>query len=312
MSRLKRPVDSFFLSLQMSNYGIFVFVEGDNDRYFYAKICAQGLQSRPEKYAIYLSSEIPGDSGGKSSLLKCFTAAESLGHLASDFHGKRTGLLFFVDNDADTVVGTACASEHLIYTKYYDLENHLYAAGDLAEACAAACCLDSTLVTSAVGDEAKWRKGVAKQWKEWVFLCYFAKKHGISCGVTYGKPSNLHSGTDERLDGAAYATCIDTLKQRSGLTEAEFESRFCATFQEVDTYYVNGEWDALFKGKWYGIRLQRLMTQINQTNTSHAHVTGVNVKGDDFVRKISMMLDYRATWANHFNHSFERFLTCMA
>ena len=311
MSRLKRPKDSFLLSLQMSNNGVFVFVEGDNDRYFYAKICAQGLQSRPEKYAIYLSDEIPGNGRGKTTLLQFFEVAKARGQLSSDFHGKRTGLVFFADNDADTVLGTASESDHLIYTKYYELENHLYAAGNLAESCAAACCLDSTFLTSVVGDELKWREKMAKQWKEWVFLCYFSKKYGVSCGATYGKVSELHSGVNENLDRAAYANCIEALKQRSGTTDEEFQNRIRSTWHEVDTFYANAEWDILFKGKWYGVRLQKLMTHFNQQNTGPAQVAGVQVKADAFVRMISMALDYRATWANHFNHSFARFLRCL-
>lgn len=295
----------------MSKHGVFVFVEGDNDRYVYSKISALGLQDRSETYWVYKSDEIPGDGQGKSFLLNFYEIAKARDALACNFHGKRTGLVFFADNDADTLLGKAVASDHIIYTAYYDVENHVYVAGDLIDACAATCCLDPSVVRDSIGSQARWREEMAKQWKEWVCLCFFAKKHDLSSGATYSVPSKIHSQSDERLDSVAYDAFITDLKYRSAWTDEEFEQRLSAAIQEVERHYTNGQWDVLFKGRWYGVRLQRLMARINTFGSPLTPISGVNVKGDDFVRTISAKLDFRAAWANHFNQSFAKFLKCM-
>src|SRR5438445_2421225 len=157
MSRLFHSWAGFARGMQISRTQLFVFIEGqDNDPYFYSKICESVCVPAGVSYEHRVARELPGGAGGKGALLIFFQYLRRKRLLLSDFKGKRTAAVFFLDKDIDDVLRTRVRSPHVVYTEYYDVENHLFAAADLAEAAAAAASFDKLAIAAALRNEAEW------------------------------------------------------------------------------------------------------------------------------------------------------------
>jgi hypothetical protein len=308
MNRLHHSPEGFIKLLQMSRYAIFAFVEGHVDRYFYGRVCEIGLQGRQEGYFVYRSSELPWQGGGKNTLLQFFSFARDRGFLCSDFQNKRTGLVFFLDKDIDDLVGTQVVNDHLIYTRYYELENHLFRSGKVTEACAGSACLDLGLVRNEMGNETDWIVGAARQWKEWTMLCYFAKKQNINCTCNYGSNSDINIGQNGEVDMAAYRNHVAELELGSSVSREEFQALLRAIGAEVDGYYASSQWDRIFRGKWYAACLQGQVKRIARVH----EITPIHVNIDTFTRALAASVDYSAQWVGLFLQPFRQFLRCFA
>src|SRR5262249_11363245 len=134
MSRLRRSVNGYLRSMQMSSHALFVFVEGkSSDPYFYGKICHSAMSQSGKTYCICRAAELPGSTGGKQAVLGFFQYLRNRGSLLDDFKGKKTAMLFFVDKDIADFLHRRLRSEYLCYTAYYNVENYIFRHGDLAE-----------------------------------------------------------------------------------------------------------------------------------------------------------------------------------
>jgi hypothetical protein len=139
----RRSEESYLRAMQMSSAQLMVFVEGKNfDKYFYGNIC-QAVYT--EKYKICLAEEISlsnnqgetKSAGGKKSLISWFKYLEQHSKLVNDnIEGKKQIVVFFLDKDVDDLLGKLIISPHLIYTKCYNIENHIFVEGDLNKAAA--------------------------------------------------------------------------------------------------------------------------------------------------------------------------------
>jgi hypothetical protein len=134
MSRLTHSLAGYRRAMQMSRTQIFAFVEGQTDPYFYDKICEAVCQPSTVSYEIRRAQELPGGTGGKVALLALYDYLRRMSSLLDNFKGKTTGVLIFLDKDVDDLLRIQRRSEHIVYTKYYDLENHLFIHGNLTEA----------------------------------------------------------------------------------------------------------------------------------------------------------------------------------
>src|SRR4051812_4442004 len=138
MGRLIRPPSAFKRYMQMSSTTVFVFVEGfDHDPYFYGRVCDPVLNTLELKYEIVAGWRLQ-DYGGKQVLLNFFQYLSTTNCLLSTFNGKRVLCLFFVDKDLDDILNEKIPSQHVVYTRYYSVENYLFVHGDLIDASASA------------------------------------------------------------------------------------------------------------------------------------------------------------------------------
>src|SRR5581483_10730444 len=227
MPRLVRHPRAFTRYMQMSKTTVFVFVEGhDQDPYFYGRLCGRVFDAAGISYEI-----VPGyllrESGGKQVLLTFFNYLSTIGCLRSTFQGKRFAAFFFVDKDLDGIVGSRTNSDHLIYTEYYCIENHLFVSGDIAGAAAAASSLERREIETRIGNSREWRRNSAEMWKDWVVFCVFSHKHGIQWECTYRRARSIINDPPYTVANPTIVLQYQNdLFQRSGMTKDEFNKAF--------------------------------------------------------------------------------------
>jgi Protein of unknown function (DUF4435) len=191
MNRLVRTPQAFIRSLQISRVTLNVFVEGDVDSYFYGQVCKQ-VTPGLFMYQIIRSDQLAGSGRGKSSLIKLFESMRRRGLLVLDFKGQRSAALFFVDKDIDDLRRKIRRSRHIIYTKYYEVENYAFKHGKLTVAVSAACLRDSPDVERIILKPEEWSNRAARLWIDWLKLCLAGCLLNASGICNYSAPSSVN------------------------------------------------------------------------------------------------------------------------
>ena len=282
--------------MQMSRVRAFVFVEGkSNDSYFYGKICETVFPPANVTYEIVKAQELPGNTGGKQTLIEFFLYLRQKKCLIDSFKGKLTGSIFFLDKDVDDFLRKRRRSAHVVYTRFYDIEGHIFSEGDLGEATAAAASLDGQVARTMIGDYGVWRHQAASKWKEWVKLCLFARKHSINSESSYSRVSQVNTPLHGPLNTISYAQYLALLETRSGLSTAEFSRAYATLSSGVDKRYLSRTFDLVFKGKWYAAFLEAHIR-------SAAGVRPINSNGlaSRLDSAVALTLDFGGHWAEHF------------
>lgn len=296
MSRLRHSIKGLVRSLQVSGSQVIVFMEGhENDPYFYLKICDSVCGPAGVSFGHRLAKELPGDTGGKDRLISFFKYLRRKKLLISDFKGKTTAFLFFLDKDIDDLMRTLVRSPHVVYTKYYDVENHIFAAADLAESSAAAASLDRATIAAALGNYDRWRAGKAELWKDWIKICIFTRKKRIRGAGNFGVASRINDPPNGPVQNALVVGHLEGLQVATGLPRDEFNKAFGRVSKLVDGLFRNGEHDKVFKGKWYTIFLTSEIKgiaagrQYNQRNLEGRLKTAA-----------AMTVNFDAPWSEYF------------
>jgi len=143
MSRLRHSESACLRRLQISRHNLFAFVEGPTlDPFFYGRICLQACKNNGISYRVCTANELPENAGGKTSLVRFYRYVRAKGKLVSELNGKRTALVFFLDKDLDDIGRCKCRSHHVIYTKYYDAQNHVFKHADFIRGVSSAASID--------------------------------------------------------------------------------------------------------------------------------------------------------------------------
>ncbi|MFI7356427.1 hypothetical protein ACIBTP_21095 [Streptomyces avidinii] len=277
--------------MQMSSIQFFAYVEGINvDRYVHGNNCDRALEGLNVEYRISAAVELPGEGGGKSRLVAYYEHLRGGSSLVTDFKGKATVVAFFMDKDIDDRTGLAVSSDHVFYTEFYDVENHVFHEGDVAKAVSAGCSLPPNWCRGEFGKRGEWQQSAAARWKEWVRLCFTAKVLGLSGEANYGRPSPIngkpHSASDPDLTSAY---------ERKSHAAARSASISCANWNavraEVDASYATGAWDKTFKGKWYGHILQSQVLANCPDKVDEKHLQSV------LVMQVAATMTFDSPWA---------------
>jgi hypothetical protein len=237
--------------MQMSRHDLFVFVEGGTDRYFYGLLCDHVIRD-PLSYELVSADELPGGNPGKPGLLAAFRYLRSSHGLADSFQGKRTYVVFFLDKDIDDVLRVRLRSPHLHYTPMYELENHLFSAGDVCASAAATASLDPATLRRHIASADSWRLRVARSWQLWVVLCIVSRRFGTASAVNYGRGSLINAPRFGPVDQARVEAQEVTIRTAAGCSAAEYAAMLDRVSRVVAKYYRRGDADRLFRGKWYG------------------------------------------------------------
>lgn len=295
----RRSEESYLRAMQISSAQIMVFVEGkDFDEYFYGKICQVVCT---EKYKVHRAEQIPlsnnqgktKSAGGKKSLISWFEYLEQHSKLVNDnIDGKRQVVVVFLDKDVDDLLGKTICSPHLIYTKYYNIENHIFVGGDLNKAAAIIASHDPQ--EKIIGDCTQWRQAVAEYWKRWVKLCLFAVTTELKCECNYSNLPSKNQPLYSRIKDDIYLAYEQIVKKNSPLTEEQFQESFESISNRVDELYVAGEHDMVFKGKWYAGFLEAKIEEVIGEK-----LTGKSGHKSYFQAIIST-LNFNGEWAEHF------------
>lgn len=296
MKRLTHDFKAYLRYMQISRYQVFVFVEGKiTDPYFYGNICGSICQPAGISYEICRSQELSRDRGGKQVLISFFEYLRRKSALVHIFKGKSTGVVFFLDKDVDDFLRTQRRSEHIVYTLYYDVENHIFVEGDLVEAVAASASMDCQEVRACLGDCDHWRREVAEQWKQWVKLCLFVAKKKINCECNYRVASRINDPLHGPVDQTAYSRHLRNIESKLGLTSKQFGRAFRRVSRLVDDLYAQGEYDRIFKGKWYALLLAATIR--DGIGNRPIHSAGLQTR---LRSNAAMTLDFEKPWADHF------------
>jgi beta-galactosidase beta subunit len=304
MSRLTHSLLGYVRSLQISEHNLFVFVEGQiHDPYFYDKLCKHVCKSTIAKHVILSANQLPGDTGGKNQLISFFEFLKDNSLLTVDFLGNKKAFVFFMDKDIDDFLKRQINSPHVIYTKYYTIENHLFADGDLLEAVAAASSLSLSSVTEIIGDCEDWRKAVALSWKDWVKVCLYARKHEINCECNFKTQSRINKPLFKAsIDDKKYSEYCSLLQKHSGFSNETFQEQFEEISSTVEELFHQGKYDLLFQGKWYSHFM------VEEIKSVKGNVNGLHGKIES---ALLITLDFRKPWSNNLKKPLKRVINAL-
>jgi hypothetical protein len=258
MSRLKHSPLGFVRYMQMSRAKVFMFVEGKvGDRYFYEQIAKSVCDDQALAFQTVLPSELKTTRTGKKALLTYFRYLRFVNRLIIEDQSSKTAVLFFLDKDVDDITAKLIQSVHVAYTPFYTLENHLFASGDLIGATTCASSLPATDVEQLIVSNSNWRSAAAELWKDWVKICLFTRKHRIRSVQNYGVLSRVNPEPHFPVDDDMLAAEKAAIEVAFGLGHVEFEQRYSEVSKYVDEVYAAGDFDRIFKGKWYAAILLR-------------------------------------------------------
>jgi hypothetical protein len=300
MTRLRHTPEGFVKYMQISGSSLFVFVEGTKaDRYFYSRVCGQVCSAKNIDYQAVAAAELDGSGGGKDKLLGFFKVLDGSGSLASNFKGKKTTAIFFLDKDIDDLLRRKVGSPHVVYTPTYDVEGLIFQHSDLIGPAAAMASMDPAELAGAFTDPHAWRVSCAERWREWIVICIFCMRQRVKNCANFHKHSQVNQincgSSTGGLDGAKAATYKEMVQRASGLGAQQFARKYEATSRLVDYIFKTGRHHLVFKGKWY---LPFLTSELSRIAGARTYDRGAVDAG--IVGALAHSLDFTAAWAAPF------------
>lgn len=282
--------------MQMSIEQVFIFVEGrDLDPNIYGRICSTVCDEYGKRYEIVVADRITGTGGGKQILTQLFEFLTAQGGLLDRSQPDPKLAMFYLDKDVDDIFGALRISQHVVYTPYYCIENHLFCEGDLPSSIANAASLDPRLVETRIPDAQAWRHQAAQGWRDWTALCLAATKLVQTETVSFSRRSTINTPADAPTDPQKLATCISDMQAHTKVAQIKFNQTVAAAYRLVDTVFRQTKHDRLFKGKWYAEFAFR-------TAEIAAGQAPFNRNGfsDRLIGSLMATIDFRQPWVEHF------------
>lgn len=241
--------------IQMSRIQVFIFVEGrDLDPNVYSRICGSVCRNAGKSYEIVVADRITGSGGGKGILTRCF---EHLRDVDSLLDRSETGypklVMFYLDKDADDIFRKLRTSPHVVYTRCYSIENHLFVEGNLVSSFATAGAIDVELVRNRFPDGSPpWCGKSATMWKEWIALCLIARRLSLTRPASYSIGlSRINVPPNSPTELLRLEECIEEMAHESGLQKVDLVRQIKAATRLINTIFNKNRHDLVFKGKWY-------------------------------------------------------------
>ncbi|MHB8067555.1 MAG: hypothetical protein ACYDIC_06605 [Desulfobaccales bacterium] len=304
MSRLRFSWKAYLRSLQMSRHQLIVFVEGKEcDPYFFGKLCETVCKPLKISYQVRLAHELPAKSGGKTALIEFYRLLRRSSSLVSQLGQKRTGVIFFLDKDIDDLLHCKCRSEHVIYTEYFDVQNHIFRASDFHEGLASAASIDPAIIRSHSMFSGNWCRRAALRWKEWIKLCVFTQKYKVRSACNYRVTSRINHPLNGPLDPTRQTPTLAALSSAFSGSMPEFARAMSVVSEYIDRLFEKGLQDRVFKGKWYAT-----LAELDIRDA----FSGRSFAADGMAKRLpcalSIMLDFSAPWASTFHLAVRRIL----
>ncbi|WP_148062031.1 hypothetical protein [Micromonospora aurantiaca] len=299
-ARLRRPADAFLRSLQMSRSRLNIYIEGRKpDSYVYDKIAADVCASTWD-YRIITPKELPaGYSGeGKACLVRWYTVLRRRRRLIETSFGKFSASLFVFDKDVDDMRRSRCRSDHVVYTTSYDIENHLFAGGDLAEALAAIMCIPKSVASDILGSQDQWRRETCELWRDWAVICATARVLMVPGYAGYRATSRVNPSPSTPADRSLVQAEIAAIKAL--LNGHPNYNRVESTLARFHSTYDKQEHEKIFKGKWF-VRI--LEDQLK----AGGHLGNVKAFPDRIISHLAQSADPKKEWANFLRFTLEYF-----
>jgi hypothetical protein len=278
----------------MSTIALFGFAEGKTaDRYVYGKLCTGTCDSHGVTFQLVTAAELRG-AGGKQSLLSFYLFLARANKAISDFKGKKTGAVFFLDKDIDDLIGTQIQSDHVVYTPTYDVEGILMRHGRAADAIAATAGLEERETAALIGDEPAWRRRCAENWTDWTTICIFCRLHNVRSTPGYRVISQVNDPATAPVDPQKLKVHIDNIEALSGMAKAIFDAEYTTVRQTVVGLFANNRHDEVFKGKWYQEFItaeMRAIAGVKEVDFRSLHA--------GFLGALATTIDTSGVWSDH-------------
>ena len=290
MSRLARSgLPALLRRLQMSQTQVFYFVEGiSSDLHIYDAVCRAGETGRIASHRVWRSNRISG-SGGKAPMLAFYDYLRRSGRLHSQLGSRRTAVGFFMDKDIDDLRRSKRRSPHVIYTRSYDIEGHLYENCSI-RAVVANCGDVTDAVAGRIVGQNRWCQTTAERWRPWLELCILSDRLHLSCGCGYGRPSAVNNppyGPADQTEVTLMWSRVTQNARNHGHTAGYIQAQREAVARVVQKRFNDERHGELFKGKWYSVVLAKLIvdsarspvTQLSQSTVLAATKANVDYGG---------------------------------
>jgi len=258
MSRLRHPVKSYIATLRMTRFKLVVFIEGkDNDPIFYGAVIDRMTRETGDTVDLRRADELPnaadGDpsgAGGKLTLQRAAKFWWRWKHRDEVGWTQDRRVFFCIDRDAEEDEATD-KERALVRTRHHSVENHLVNGTDLAEALAIAFSARTAEIEAELPYVATCASQFAALWKEWTTFCLLAKRLDVGVGG-YGRSSPINNPAHAATSASLMSSQLEILRKKAGIGAPEFGVLWVATTEEVDRLIAAGQFDRVFKGKWYG------------------------------------------------------------
>jgi hypothetical protein len=284
----------------MSQDRVFIFVEGRGlDPYIYGQICGPICKAAARSYEIVIADRIAGGGGGKNILTLLFELLEKNKALVDRTARDSKLVMFYLDKDVDDIFGALRISPHVVYTRHYCIENHLFEEGGLVSSIALAGSVDVELIRARINDPTAWRIKTTRCWRDWVALCILAKKLSLAGPASYRlRDSQVNFPPDSEADGArlsAVTSHTSQMQAASGLQTSDFQVKLRAAYRLVDSIYRRTKADLIFKGKWYSVFA---LGELETASASRPY--NRNGAPDRLMGSLVATTNFDAPWVEHF------------
>jgi hypothetical protein len=203
--------------------------------------------------------------------------------------------MFYIDKDVDDLFGKLLISNHIVYTPFYSIENHLFHEGELISSIATAGSLDIELVHARIPEPKVWRTRVATHWRDWLALCLLARKLSLPHPASYAMHgSRINVPADADADDRLLKSCLAEMHQRSGLTKAVFDKKLAASYRLLKTIFAQSRFDQVFKGKWY------VIFALRELERESGGLFNRNGASDRLIGSLIATANFEGPWAEHF------------
>ena len=215
--------------------------------------------------------------------------------LHSNFKGKKTSFVFFLDKDVDEFRKIQIRSKYFFYTEYYDLQNYLFMHGDFINAAAASASVTVDSMSHTIGDKTTWLTHCIMTWKDWVTICLFVSKCNISLGG-YALSSKINLKEFGPIDQQKLDTYKALAFRKSGLDKGRFDALYSEVETEVNNFYATGYANKIFKGKWYLHWLKSHIKTEHRIEVNHKNLACILVSN----------LDWQGEWNKSYRFKLNR------
>ncbi|MHB8852379.1 MAG: DUF4435 domain-containing protein [Ignavibacteriaceae bacterium] len=298
MKRLIHKPLSLLRGFQLSSANLIALVEGKEiDPYFYGKISEKFCKELGLTYSVRTAKDLDSHTGGKEALIKYYKCLRRNHKLVTDFKGKKTIIIFFLDKDLDDLLKIMCRSKHVIYTNMYDIQNHLFKASSLIDSICASAHVDPQIVNKIELFKKDWLKIAAERWKEWIAICVIAKKYKLNL-KNYRATSQINEPINGPVNKNKLIIYYNSIKRETGWSDAKFKLILNKTLLYVDRAIALDAHDKIFKGKWYSQILEKDLR--DQPEMADANLNGFCKR---MISSLMVCIDYDSKSIQHFFNS---------